>query len=189
MLFALLVLVYLLCFTYVPTNISGIKSSSHSASFTLAPTTSPSSEPPSFASVFEGGYHYRLDGLEVTLEGALPTLSALQKNGEVEVELQISTSGAYSDISEDKRIFQFVSMHQSKRFSYKLLEDGQQGDVTVRAIFETKDHAEPTPFTQWTIKLLHPDRVNLDGLTGLHLQWAGHARFSDAMKRDKASRG
>lgn len=136
--------------------------------------------------MFNGGYHYRLDGLEVTLTGAVPEPSELQ-DGLVEVVLQITTSGAYSDISEDNQVFQFVSLRQVKRFSYELLENGEQGEVRISAIFETKEHAEPTPFTQWTIKLLTPERVKLDGLTGVKLRWAGHVRYGETLKRLKES--
>ncbi|KAI0007799.1 hypothetical protein F4779DRAFT_642606 [Xylariaceae sp. FL0662B] len=161
--------------------LSGLKSSSHSATFTLAP------DPPSFASVFKDGYHYRLDGLEVTLTGAMTKPSKLQQDGSVEVMLQITTSGAYSDISEDHKTFQFASLPQQKRFGYELLKDGSQGEVTVHAIFETKEHAEPTPFTHWTIKLLTPEKVNLDKLTSLQLRWAGHCRYREARRRGRAS--
>jgi hypothetical protein len=159
--------------------LKGLKEN-NSASFTLAPSTNPNDET-SFASCFNEGSHYRLDGMEATLRGAVP------KPGEVHdvtvlVVLQITTSGVYSDIQSAK-IFHFTSLPQVKRFSYDLTESGETGATRDHAIFETKQHAEPTPFTQWTIKLLHPERVNLDGLTAVDLKWVGKVRYGVTCRR------
>ncbi|KAK5634675.1 hypothetical protein RRF57_010388 [Xylaria bambusicola] len=159
--------------------INGLKSSNHTASFMLAPKAE-GDDTPSFASQFVDGSHYRLDGVEATLRGAKAVPGQVQ-NGVVIVVLQISTSGVYSDINQGK-VLSFTSLPQSKRFSYDLKESGEIGETRDHAIYETSQHAEPTPFTQWTIKLLYPERVNLDGLTAVDFQWTGHVRFDPARK-------
>lgn len=160
--------------------LDGLKGPNHSASFTLVPDADPNDDQ-SFASVFTEGSHWRLDGLEATLRGAMPREEKLE-NGVVLVVLQITTSGVYSDI-KDGKIFNFTSLPQIKRFSYDLKATGKIGETRDQAIFESKNHAEPTPFTQWTIKLLHPERVNLDGLTGVDLHWQGRVRYSATRRR------
>ncbi|KAI0453830.1 hypothetical protein F5B21DRAFT_525467 [Xylaria acuta] len=161
--------------------LDGLKSSDHTASFTLAPKT-PSDENPSFASLFVDGSHYRLDGMAATLRGAKAEPAQVE-GGVVIVVLQISTSGVYSDINDGK-IFSFTSLPQVKRSSYDLKESGEIGDTRDHTIYETSQHAEPTPFTQWTIKLLYPERVDLDGLTVVDFQWTGHVRF-DPVRHSK----
>lgn len=159
--------------------IQGLQSESHGASFTLAPSTSPSDNP-SFASKFIDGSHFRLDGLETFLRGAVPQPDAIV-DGVVQVDIQISTSGFYADIQEGK-VFNFVSVPRSVRLSYDLTASGEQGETHVHATFPTEEHAEPTPFTQWTIKLLHPEKLDLSGLIGVDLAWNGHARFDASGK-------
>ncbi|KAI0521854.1 hypothetical protein F5B22DRAFT_506471 [Xylaria bambusicola] len=159
--------------------INGLKSPDHTASFTLAPKAE-GDNTPSFASQFVDGSHYRLDGVEATLRGAKAVPGQVQ-NGVVIVVLQLSTSGVYSDINQGK-VLSFASLPQSKRFSYDLKESGEIGETRDHAIYETSQHAEPTPFTQWTIKLLYPERVNLDNLTAVDFEWTGHVRFDPARK-------
>lgn len=151
----------------------GIKGDSHIGSFTLLPEKD-------LASDFDEGSHYRLDGLNPTLLGALPNPDAV-KNGVVVVKLQITTSGIYADIDKGK-VFYFTSLPQVRRCSYDLGLDGVRGTTRDDPVFETKDHAEPTPFTQWKIKLLNPEDVILDGLEGIDLQFKGHVRFDETRR-------
>ena len=98
------------------------------------------------------------------------------------VVLEIKTSGIYSDI-QDKKIFHFTSLPQVRRFSYDLKETGEIGETRDHAVFETVNHAEPTPFTQWTIKLVYPERVDLESITAVDLRWEGHVRFDETRRR------
>ncbi|KID85265.1 hypothetical protein MGU_07503 [Metarhizium guizhouense ARSEF 977] len=152
----------------------GIKGENHIGSFTLAPEKG-------LASDFDEGSHYRLDGLNPTLLGVLPNPSAL-KGGVVVVNLRITTSGIYADIEKDK-VFRFASLPQSRRCSYELDENGNRGKTRVYPAFETKDHAEPTPFTQWKIELLNPEDIVLDGFKGVDLQFTGNVRFDVKRRR------
>lgn len=150
--------------------IKGILSEIHTASFTLLTEKR-------FASQFVEGSHYRLNGMDPTLQGILPRPEAMQ-GGVVVVRLQITTSGIYSDIYKDK-VFHFASLPQVRRCSYDLYANGARGATRDEPIFETVDHAEPTPFTQWKIKLLNPGDVILSGLTGVNLKWKGRVRFDE----------
>ncbi|KAI8959809.1 hypothetical protein F5Y11DRAFT_331864 [Daldinia sp. FL1419] len=154
--------------------IQGLQGDSHSASFTLAPTLNPKASD-SFATVFNDGSHFRLEGLETILQGVVPRPDALN-NGVGKVDIDISTSGVYADIQGNK-IFHFTSLARQVRLSYEIAEDGTVLDTLVHAIFPTQEHAEPTPFTQWTIKLRNPEVLDLSGLTGVELHWKGNARF------------
>lgn len=93
------------------------------------------------------------------------------------VHLQITTSGIYEDI-RDGQVFRFASLPQSRQCSYELNENGERGKTWDNPTFETKYHAEPTPFTQWKIELLNPEEVDLSGLVGVDLKWEGHVRFA-----------
>ncbi|KAE8148376.1 hypothetical protein BDV25DRAFT_141848 [Aspergillus avenaceus] len=161
--------------------VEGLKGSDHSASFTLVPdtdTTGENTTRESFASVFNDGYHYRLDGLRVQLRGAK---SASEDT--VTAKLQISTSGVYSDTTEDKELLNFTSIPQVKRFHYDLSATGEIGETRVDSIFEAVNHTEPPPFAQWTIKVANPDELDLDGLTGIDLHWEGRARYEPIRRR------
>ncbi|KAI0531560.1 hypothetical protein GGR58DRAFT_493301 [Xylaria digitata] len=140
----------------------------------------------SFAAEFTDGFHYRLEGMEPTLVGVMPLPDKLE-DGKVIVSLQITTSGLYQDV-KDGELFSFTTIHQANRFSYELDAFGKPGLVRDHAIFETKNHAEPTPFTQWTVKLLTPDVLDLSGLEGVELYWSGHARFPE-IPRHKSTMG
>lgn len=160
---------------YGPLMIQGLQGESHSASFTLAPSTDPNNKQ-NFATVFIDGAHFRLDGLETELLGAVPRPEAIE-DGVVQVDIQISTSGFYADI-QDEKVFNFTSLPRSTRFSYDITASGERGETHVHATFPTEEHAQPTPFTQWTIKLLHPEKLDLSGLSGVLLHWTGQARFN-----------
>ncbi|KAB8293891.1 hypothetical protein EYC80_009367 [Monilinia laxa] len=153
-----------------PSMINGILSETHTASFTLLTERR-------FASQFVEGSHYRLNGMDPTLQGILPRPEAMQ-GGVVVVRLQITTSGIYSDIYKEK-VFHFASLPQVRRCSYDLYSNGARGATRDEPIFETVDHAEPTPFTQWKIKLLNHGDVILIGSTGVNLQWKGRVRFDE----------
>ncbi|PNP49637.1 hypothetical protein THARTR1_09648 [Trichoderma harzianum] len=148
--------------------VNGLTGETYTGRFTLAPNKA-------LAGVFFGGSHYRLSGLDPTLRGALPKKNAV-KDGMVIVHLQITTSGIYQDI-RDGQLFRFASLPQSRQCSYELDENGKRGRTWDNPIFETKYHAEPTPYTQWEIKLLNPEEVDLSGLVGVDLTWEGHVRF------------
>ncbi|KAI9929453.1 hypothetical protein MW887_000924 [Aspergillus wentii] len=156
--------------------IKGLQSEKHSASFTLAPTLDPA-DSNSFASVFVDGSHFRLDGLETFLTGVVPRPEAI-RNGVVQVDIDILTSGVYADI-QDGKVFHFTSLPRGVRLSYDMTESGETGETHIHAIFPTEEHAEPTPFTQWTIKLRNPEMLDLTGLSGMELHWSGHARYVD----------
>ncbi|OJJ71057.1 hypothetical protein ASPBRDRAFT_66094 [Aspergillus brasiliensis CBS 101740] len=154
--------------------IQGLQGESHSASFTLAPTTD-ASDKNSFASIFNNGSHFRLEGLEMFLQGVVPRPEAIS-NGVAQVIIDILTSGVYADIQNGK-IFHFTSLARQVRLTYEISDTGAIGDTLVHAIFPTGEHAEPTPFTQWTIKLQNPDELDLTKLSGVELHWNGNARF------------
>ncbi|KAK1237728.1 hypothetical protein MKX07_003564 [Trichoderma sp. CBMAI-0711] len=150
--------------------VQGLKSEAHVGSFTLTPDKA-------LAGSFYEGNHYRLSGLDPTLRGALPNPDAAKgEDGMVIVHLQITTSGIYQDIQQGE-IFRFASLPQTRRCSYELKANGERGQTRDNPIFETKYHAEPTPFTQWKIKLLNPEDVDLSRLVSVDLLWKGHVRY------------
>jgi hypothetical protein len=160
--------------------IQGLQGDSHSASFTLVPSAN-FKDDQSFASKFVDGSHFRLEGLEAVLRGVVPQPDAIQ-DGVVQADLQISTSGMYADV-QDGEVFHFTSQPRSVRSSYNLTESGDKGDTLIHASFPTEKHAEFTPFTQWTIKLLHPELHDLSALSGVDLFWTGHARLDEPRRR------
>lgn len=160
--------------------LDGLKSSDHRASFTLSPELDADGNR-SFAAAFTKGFHYRLEGMEPTLRGALPQPESLE-DGKVVVNLQIGTSGLYQDVQDDQ-IFSFTSLRQVRNFSYELLASGKTGEIRDHAVFPTVNHAEPTPFTQWTIKLINPEDVDLSGLEVVDLYWQGHYRVREEERR------
>lgn len=147
----------------------------HQASFTLA-LADPNGQQ-DLASVFTKGSHFRLDGLEVFLRGAVPRPGAVDKDGRGQVDIQILTPGVYAD-TKDGKIFHFASVPRSVRLLYDLAQSGKRGDTRIRATFSTTEHAEPTPFTQWTIQLRQPELLDLSGLKQVDLEWTGKARFA-----------
>lgn len=154
--------------------LSGLQSETHSASFTLTPSTDPDSEP-SFASIFTDGSHFRAAGLVAYLRGARPRSESLQ-NGVYRVNLNLSTSGLYADI-QDGKIFHFTRAPQTARVSYDIDADGEIGEIHIDGSFGDEVHAYPTVFTQWTIQLLDGDELDLSQLTGVDLAWRVYARF------------
>ncbi|RAK84954.1 hypothetical protein BO79DRAFT_274000 [Aspergillus costaricaensis CBS 115574] len=159
---------------YGPLIISDLQSETHSASFTLTPSTDPDSEP-SFASIFTDGSHFRAAGLIAYLRGARPRSENLQ-NGVYRVNINLSTSGLYADI-QDGKIFHFTRGPQTARVSYDIDANGEIGEVHIDGSFGDEVHAYPTVFTQWTIQLLDGDKLDLSQLTGVDLAWRVYARF------------
>ncbi|KAL4922100.1 hypothetical protein BDW62DRAFT_217924 [Aspergillus aurantiobrunneus] len=159
--------------------LDGLKRS-HRASFTLAPAD-PNGQH-GLASVFTKGSHFCLDGLEVFLRGAVPRPDAVDKNGVGQVDIQLLTSGVYADI-KDGKVFHFAGEPRSVRPLYDLDSSGKRGGTRVHATFLTTEHAEPTPFTQWTINLRQPELLDLSGLAQVDLEWTGKARFSDSSSK------
>lgn len=112
--------------------------------------------------------------MEATLLGIKPKPDASRQS----VAIEITTSGIYSDIQSGK-VYHFTSRPLQKRFEYFMTPSGEKGEVLVRANYPTTNHSEPTPFTQWTIKIKEPEHLDLDSLTGVELRWAGTARYGD----------
>ncbi|KAB8234569.1 uncharacterized protein BDW43DRAFT_310231 [Aspergillus alliaceus] len=160
---------------YGPSLTAGLLGGEHTGSFTLLPEGD-------LANVFSEGSHYRLNGLDATLDGALPNSDSAH-DGKVWLKLQITTSGIYADIKEDGRVLYFRSLPQVRRCSYDLDMNGNRLNTRDDPSFETKDHAEPTPFTQWKIKVLNPEDLNLEGLKGVKLLWEGRVRYDEVHRR------
>ncbi|KAE8155242.1 hypothetical protein BDV25DRAFT_134990 [Aspergillus avenaceus] len=160
---------------YGPLMLEGLKGKDHTASFTLKPKSDPN-DPPDCASVFTNGSHFRLSGLETYLTGVIPKSEAV-KHGKAEVHIWIQTSGVYADI-QDGKVLHFTSMPQGRALAYYISESGERLDTFLHSSFPTEEHAEPTPFTQWTITLSNPDDLDLTTLTGVSLEWTAEARFS-----------
>ncbi|KAI0548372.1 hypothetical protein F4679DRAFT_585544 [Xylaria curta] len=157
-----------------PLIISGLQSETHSASFTLTPSTDPARDP-GFASIFTDGSHFRAAGLQAYLRGARPRPENLH-NGVYRVNLNISTSGLYADI-QDGKIYHFTRGPQSARVSYDMTASGEIGEVHIDGSFGDEVHAYPTVFTQWTIQLLDGEELDLSQLTSVDLVWRVYARF------------
>ncbi|KAI1151279.1 hypothetical protein F4825DRAFT_451688 [Nemania diffusa] len=157
-----------------PLIISGLQSETHRASFTLAPSTDPATDP-GFASIFTDGSHFRAAGLQAYLRGARPRPENLH-NGVYRVDLDISTSGLYADI-QDGKISHFTRGPQSARVSYDMTASGEIGEVHIDGSFGDEVHAYPTVFTQWTIQLLDGEDLDLSELTSVDLVWRVYARF------------
>ncbi|GAB1210833.1 hypothetical protein APSETT445_009631 [Aspergillus pseudonomiae] len=154
--------------------VQGLQGESHSASFTLVPSID-TADKNSFASVFNNGSHFRLEGLEIFLQGVVPRSEAIN-NGVAQVDIDIMTSGIYANIQGSK-IYHFTGPARQVRFSYEITESGEIGDTVVCARFPTEEHAVPTPFSQWTVKLQNPDDLDLTNLSGVELHWRGKAKF------------
>jgi hypothetical protein len=170
--------------------IAGLKGETSSASFTLAPRPRRFSPKirgytDDLASVFKNGSHFRLQGLEVFLRGVVPRPEAVL-DGSARMNIQITTSGVYANIHGDDVLY-FTSLPQSRVFSYEVSGSGDRGRTVIHAAYETQNYAEPTPFTQWTIKILNPWEFDLRGLTTVELEWTGTGRFRGAT--EVSSRG
>lgn len=136
------------------------------AKSTPVPTTD-SNDNNSFASLFNNRSHFRLEGLETFLQGVVPRAEATS-DGVAQVNIDILSLGVYADI-QDGKIFHFISLPRQVRLTYEIDESGAIGDTLVHATYPTSEHAEPTPFTQWTIRLLNRDGLDLTKLTEVQL--------------------
>lgn len=138
------------------------------------PKASPDPGENNYTYPFSRGSHYRLDGLEIRLLNVKPRPEAVH-HGTAVVSFKIETSGSYSDI-QDNDVFYFVSTAQHKRYSYEIDPDGKFIRNRDSAIFDPTDHAEPPPFTQWTVTLENPENVDLSTLEQIKLRWNGKYR-------------
>ncbi|KAI9648028.1 hypothetical protein NHQ30_002656 [Ciborinia camelliae] len=160
---------------YGSAMIEGLKGEDHRASFTFAPSTD-KSDYQGFAGIFSDGNHFRVNGLETIMTGVIPKPDSI-KDGVTTISIQISTSGVYADIQNNKA-FNFTSPPKSIRFEYDLTASGDQGETHIPGTFSTEHHAEPTPFTQWTITVRNPEKFDWGGLTEVKLFWTGNAEFT-----------
>ncbi|KAK2743428.1 hypothetical protein FQN57_004893 [Myotisia sp. PD_48] len=135
------------------------------ATFTLVPS------PQSLAGPFINASHFRVLELQIYLNGARP-----KGRDSVDLRIRITTSGTFSDI-EGKKCFHFTGNPRAVVFGYELLPDGKTGDITVSGTFDSEHHAEPTPFTQWSIEVQNKDKVDLGSLTDVELRWGGKGQF------------
>ncbi|WEW55974.1 hypothetical protein PRK78_001409 [Emydomyces testavorans] len=157
--------------------VDSLKSNTHTASFTLVPSNPKiGSYKQDLSGPFIEGSHFRVHGLEVELVGARPRPTYL-KRGTATVRIAISTSGIYSDI-QDGQVFHFTSLPLQRIYAYEITEAGEKDDVVVHSTFPSTNHAEPPAFTQWTIRLKQPERLDLSGLTDVRLRWTGAANFA-----------
>lgn len=141
------------------------------ASFTLAPHTFKNGKSPDLAGPFRDGSHFRLQGMDPFLVGASPDPRTTQEHVET-TKIHISTSGVYADIEGDT-VFHFVNVPINRNLEYS------ESSTAVSTIIKSKSYAEPTPFTQWTIRLLNADKFDLTKLTDLKMRWKGKARFNN----------
>ncbi|OJJ34646.1 hypothetical protein ASPWEDRAFT_27350 [Aspergillus wentii DTO 134E9] len=152
---------------YLPDMVQSLRNG-QPATFTLLPNTSHAK---GLGGPFKEGYHFRIDGMEVTLKGVKP-----KNQDDRVVSVIISTSGTYADIQDDQ-VYNFTSRPLERTFQYQVDAQGNKGDVEIRAIYESKDYAMPTPFTQWTVQVKHPESLDLSGLEEVVIEWKGKARF------------
>ncbi|KAF7960437.1 hypothetical protein EAE96_000118 [Botrytis aclada] len=163
---------------YQSSIIESLKGPDHTATFTLSPIIrhdDKSTILKEFAGPFIGGSHFRVDGLEVILQGARPEAKNLI-SGLARTRLTISTSGVYADVNKSE-VFHFHSLPLIRRYEYYMTEDGSKKSVIVHSSFKTTTHVQPTAFTQWTIKIDEPENLILDNLSGVLLKWTGTAYF------------
>ncbi|KAL4746999.1 hypothetical protein BDW72DRAFT_206864 [Aspergillus terricola var. indicus] len=134
--------------------------------------------------VFTNGSHFRLSGLETVLGGVRPLPEYLGPNRVTELKIRITASGTYADIQQGK-IFHFTGKKWDVMFSYDVTESGGQGEIHMDSRFPPTDHAEPTPFTTWTIRLLNPEMFDLSELESVDLNWDVYLRpeFGDRLSQ------
>ncbi|KAL4802413.1 hypothetical protein BDV18DRAFT_163817 [Aspergillus unguis] len=152
---------------YLPDMVHALRNG-QPATFTLFPDTP---QARGLGGPFREGYHFRIDGMEVTLKGVKP-----KNQHDRVVSVKISTSGTYADVQDDQ-VYNFTSLPLERTFQYQVDAQGNKGDVEIRAIYESHDYAMPTPFTQWTVQVRHPESLDLSGLEDVLIKWKGKARF------------
>ncbi|RAK79044.1 uncharacterized protein BO72DRAFT_494401 [Aspergillus fijiensis CBS 313.89] len=160
------------------TLIAGLTSSEQGNSGTFTLVVTPGADlhegVDNFAYPFVGSSHYRLDGMEVILANVKPVPEAVH-HGSAVVSLKIETSGTYTDLQGDQ-VFYFVRLPQKVRYSYEIDADGNFLQARDFVVFTAADHAQPSPFTQWTITVESPQDLDLSACDGLQINWTGHYR-------------
>ncbi|RDW72357.1 uncharacterized protein DSM5745_07529 [Aspergillus mulundensis] len=163
------------------TVIAGLRDSEkgNTATFTLKPVPNPTTTPgaSNFAYPFVRGSHYRLEGMQLTLDTVKPYPAAIT-HGRALVSLLIETSGSYSDIYKDPegetdKALTFVTQAQRKRYSYYVDAEGKFLEEVDQAIFPSTDHAEPPPFTAWKITFETAGDFDVSGLNLVEMTWGG----------------
>ncbi|TRM63187.1 hypothetical protein BD626DRAFT_569227 [Schizophyllum amplum] len=146
------------------------------ATFALAP--SPAVKVLPFPSgPFTGGSCFRVFGMRVYLTGLVPKPQALSADNTALIWVTVRTSGVYTDIRRDDTVLGFTSMLQERQFKYRVDAQGQaiQGGIEVDSIIQMGQHMDPPPFTQWSIRVNHPELLDLQEMKSIELEWVGRA--------------
>ncbi|APA11695.1 hypothetical protein sscle_08g064650 [Sclerotinia sclerotiorum 1980 UF-70] len=164
---------------YATSVVTALQSSSNSVVITLSPNIvnrDPSSQNlPPITGPFTDGSMFRVSGMRAFILGAVPHT---YKNNTALVRLTISTSGVYADVQGDN-VYGFTIKALNRPFEYLMARDGTPSLPPIKdSIIKSQDYVDPTPFAQWTVKILNPQDFDLTGLTGLKLYWEGSARFN-----------
>jgi hypothetical protein len=121
----------------------------------------------------------RLRTVRMWLEGATPPASSL-------ITVEMRTAGNYLDRFQDKD-FQFTSKPLQRIFRYRVsrkkegspdwkFEDGSYGYIEIDGTVDNEvryAYFEPTPFSEWTIKVNTADGVKLSEVTKITMEFAG----------------
>lgn len=131
------------------------------------------------ASAFSDLSRVRLRTVRMWLEGAVPPSSA-------RITVHMETAGNYLDRFEGTK-FQFTSKPLQRIFRYRVsdkregtpnwrFENGTYGYIEVDGTVDDEvryAYFEPTPFSEWTIKVNPSEGVNLSGVTKITMEFAG----------------
>ncbi|KAL1699369.1 hypothetical protein EV121DRAFT_216345 [Schizophyllum commune] len=152
----------------------------HAATFALAPDIAKSStSTPYISGPFTGGNGFRVFGMRVYVNGIVPKPEALSKDKTALIWVKVRTSGAYQDIRADGEVFGFTSMVQERQFKYRVDAQGvplpDEDGIEVDSIIPSRDHTDPPPFTQWSVAVQEPEKLDWTTLSGLTLEWKGEA--------------
>ncbi|KAL1662887.1 hypothetical protein GGF50DRAFT_58030 [Schizophyllum commune] len=152
----------------------------HAATFALAPDTAKSStSSPYISGPFTGGSGFRVFGMRAYVNGIVPKPEALSKDKTALIWVKVRTSGAYQDIRADGEVFGFTSMVQERQFKYRVDTQGvplpDEDGIEVDSIIPMGDHMDPPPFTQWSVAVQEPEKLDWTTLSGLTLEWKGEA--------------
>lgn len=95
------------------------------------------------------------------------------------VDLEIRTTGLYSNIDRNGKITTFSSRPLTRRFQYEIGDDGtiNRTKYLIDSVLRNKDHINPTPFSQWSVVINNPGDLDLSGLKDIELEWPGSAYF------------
>ncbi|KAI5892077.1 uncharacterized protein SCHCODRAFT_02625241 [Schizophyllum commune H4-8] len=156
----------------------------HAATFALAPDIgTKSTSSPYISGPFTGGSGFRVFGMRAYVNGVVPKPEALlKKTNTALIWVKIRTSGVYQDIREDGQVFGFTSMVQERQFKYRIDAQGtplpDEDGIEVDSIIASGDHMDPPPFTQWSVAVQEPEKLDWTALSGLTLEWKGEAYMS-----------